>query len=141
MSLTTAGARVLVVDDHRDTLDVVGHILRGQGCRVDTADGCAGAEAMLEAGNYDVLLVDVVLPDGDGLDLVRRHPAIPAIAATACAFDQDRRASAEAGCLAHLSKPFTCQGLIDAVRLALTAQSPSAAPPPAPAPGPGPGVR
>lgn len=112
------GARVLVVDDHRDTLEVVQRILRRAGYHVDVADTCAAATTLLDAGDYDVLLADVVLPDGDGLDLVRRHPAVPAIAATACAYEVDVRASTAAGCVQHLAKPYDCTKLVEAVRRA-----------------------
>ena len=69
----------------------------------------AEATRAAEAGAFDVLISDIGLPDGTGLDVIgqiRSHqPQLPAIALTGLGMEQDIRNSEEAGFTAHLTKP------------------------------------
>ena len=71
--MTTAGARVLVVDDDASITKIYDEVLTGTGYTVVTAGSCAGAMAQMDSigGDAQVLVVDLGLPDGDGADFVR----------------------------------------------------------------------
>jgi PAS domain S-box-containing protein len=72
-----AGLRVLLIEDEDGVRDLANRVLRGQGCTVLAASTCTEAEThwRKEGGGFDVVLSDVVLPDGNGLDLVDRWRA------------------------------------------------------------------
>ncbi len=71
------GGRVLVVDDDAAIRTVVREALRRQGHVVETASSVAEQKAAIEAFAPQVLITDVVLPDGDGLDVVPELVASP----------------------------------------------------------------
>ena len=80
------------------------------------------ARAVLETAAVDVVLLDVHLPDGLGLDLATelhtggvRRPAV--VALTASVLPIDEQSALDAGCDAFLAKPFSARGLVEAVRL------------------------
>ena len=66
-------ARVLLVEDDRSIAAVIGEALREEGHDVTTCAELARRDALLEAGRYDVMLTDVVLADGDGLEGMEAH--------------------------------------------------------------------
>lgn len=66
-----SGARVLVVEDDARLHEMVEELLRGEGYRLSFAATAAQARAHLHAGAFDVLLVDLGLPDANGIDLIR----------------------------------------------------------------------
>jgi CheY-like chemotaxis protein len=70
-------ARVLVVDDHALNLKLLQHVLEYEGHEVIAADSVAAAERALAAGKPALIVLDLQLPDGDGLDLARRLKATP----------------------------------------------------------------
>ena len=114
--------RVLIVDDEADVREVMRRLLLPHVAQVDVAADAAAAEAMAAAG-YDVLLVDVILPDMDGATLIRRLRArgvrarIVAMSGggPACS-GLEALARAEAlGADALLFKPFGVERLLDAV--------------------------
>jgi CheY-like chemotaxis protein len=107
---------VLVVDDHQDTRDVVARLLRMLGHRAFTAGSCAEARAMAGAyrpladgaGPLDVVLGDIDLPDGDGLELLRELRTLlqcHAIALTGHGLPGDLERSRAHGVERHLVKP------------------------------------
>ncbi len=101
--------RILLVEDEPATLRLLARLLRRIGHEVTTADTIGGGTAALDAGPLDLLISDIGLPDGSGLDLIRRAVArlgpIPAIALTGYGMEEDVRRSREAGFTAHLTKP------------------------------------
>jgi PAS domain S-box-containing protein len=119
--------RVLVVDDVAMNRDIAGAFLRGAGHEVDFADGgFAGVERAGEA-DYDVILMDVRMPDLDGLDATRRirslagaRGRVPIVALTAQAFADQVAACRLAGMDVHLGKPFTRKSLEDALSRAVS---------------------
>ncbi len=131
--LSLDGARVLVVDDDDAGRDVVTMHLEARAARVVGAASAAEALQILERQQFDVLLVDIAMPEHDGYELIRtiramQRPdiaAIPAAALTAFARDEDRRRSLESGFQLHLSKPIEARSLIEAVA-ALRSQNLSA---------------
>jgi CheY-like chemotaxis protein len=109
-SLTPSSCRVLLVEDHLDTAMLMRRVLARRGYEVVVATTLAEAhEALQITSSFDLLLSDLTLPDGSGLDLARdvsTHPGtLPAIALSGHATTDDVRASIEAGFFAHLTKP------------------------------------
>ena len=100
--------RILLVEDHRDTQRTLSRLLTHFGHEVLTAGNKRGALELLDAGNIDVLLCDVGLPDGTGYEVVseaKRKQPIKAIAITGFGTEEDLRRSNEAGFDSHLVKP------------------------------------
>ena len=64
-------ARLLLIDDDTRLTAMVGDYLRGAGFEVDVAGSLAAGREKLTSGAYDALVLDLMLPDGDGLDLCR----------------------------------------------------------------------
>ncbi|HVF56348.1 MAG TPA: ATP-binding protein [Pyrinomonadaceae bacterium] len=107
------GMRVLVVDDERDTLDLIELILRQNGAEVTSVTSAGAAVAALAEVKPDVLLSDIGMPGEDGYSLLRRVRALgpelggrtPAIALTAYAGEPDRVLAFAAGFQLHVPKP------------------------------------
>jgi DNA-binding response OmpR family regulator len=114
---------VLLVEDDPIICEVVRELLDLAGYSVEWAtDGAAGLER-LAAGGVDLVLLDLMLPDVDGLELCRRVRAteddvyLPIIMLTAAAGQGQRHAGFEAGADDYLTKPFEAAELIDRVRV------------------------
>jgi CheY-like chemotaxis protein len=114
------GVRVLVVDDHADSRELVRTILEDRGAEVQAA-GCAReALAILGTAWVDVLLTDIGLPNASGYDLIRDVRALerehggelPVIALTAYAGADDRERALTAGFVSHVAKPFALDDLV-----------------------------
>jgi PAS domain S-box-containing protein len=103
--------RVLVVEDNRDSAEMLRLVLELDGHEVDVARDAAGGIARTRAFLPDVVLCDIGLPDRDGYELAREIRAIPELAGvrlvalTGHALPEDQRRAAEAGFDAHLGKP------------------------------------
>ena len=108
--------RILLVDDHGDTLRVLSRMVRGLGHAVTTAESVATALDASAAGPFDLLVSDVGLPDGSGVDLMRRLRPMPGIALTGYGMDSDIEECREAGFVAHLTKPVDFARLEEAIR-------------------------
>jgi signal transduction histidine kinase/ActR/RegA family two-component response regulator len=114
------GLRVLLVEDERDSRDIVARMLREYGMHVRTADSAQAALEMLDAEAPDVLISDIGMPHEDGYTLIRkvrqhrreRIVRLPAIALTALARPEDRARAIDAGYHTHIAKP------VDPARLA-----------------------
>ena len=133
-------ARVLVIDDEPVMLDSCRHVLERHGLGVDTeADPFVGRERAL-AGEYDLILLDMRLPDLDGLDIlasVREHRSdIEVIIMTGYATVETAVRAVKLGAFDYVAKPFTPDELRSRVNCALEylAERRAAAQPPGPAP-------
>ena len=101
--------RILLVEDEPATLRLMARLLKGLGHEVQTAATVASAIEEVEGGEFDLTVSDIGLPDGTGLELMRRIVAlrgpIPSIALTGYGVEDDIVRSREAGFTAHLTKP------------------------------------
>jgi signal transduction histidine kinase len=115
-----AGMEVLLVEDNRDTLDMLQQALEGVGAVVEAHDNAVDGLAAAQRRHFDVLVTDIGMPDHDGfwlLEQVRgRQPTIKALAVTAFASAEDRARSLAAGFQRHLAKPMHTEQLIAALR-------------------------
>jgi PAS domain S-box-containing protein len=118
--------RVLLVEDHGDTAMMLRLVLEGAGHSIETAGDVATALAAATSRHFDLLVSDVGLPDGSGLDLIRelraRGSTVPAIAVSGYGHERDVQRSRAAGFRAHLVKPVDADRLLEAV--ARTARRP-----------------
>lgn len=114
--------RVLMVDDHYDTSLVLRTLLERRGLQTHVAHTVRDALDYAREHEFDVLVSDIGLPDGTGLDLIRELKEkngdghFHAIAMSGYGTEQDIRKSHEAGFDNHLIKPFDFQLLYDAIR-------------------------
>ena len=119
----SGGGAILVADDDAAIRTVVAQALKREGHRVTTAASLAELERALGAGLPDVLVTDVVLPDGNGLDLVGRlleqHPELPVIVFSARNTLATAVRATEVGAFDYLPKPFDLNVLAQAVDSAL----------------------
>jgi CheY-like chemotaxis protein len=100
--------RILLVEDHGDTLQAVSRLLTHFGHEISVADGAAAALKIIDSKEFDVVLSDIGLPDGNGYDLIseaKRRRSIKAVALTGFGTDEDIRRGKEAGFDFHLVKP------------------------------------
>jgi DNA-binding response OmpR family regulator len=106
---------VLCVEDEGDLRLVTGRYLAARGYDVLEADGSATARRRLAGGTVDVVILDLGLPDGDGLDLlreVRRDGDVGVIIVTGRAEEPDRVLGLELGADDYLVKPFSQRELV-----------------------------
>jgi CheY-like chemotaxis protein len=119
---------VLVVDDHRDTLNLMARLFRMQGYSVVTAASVGEAIHTVRSARPDVAMLDIHLPDGDGCDLLQtlRQLAGPigAVAVTGCAMHRDIQRIHAAGFDAHVIKPVQLHELIAALAKACALRHP-----------------
>ena len=100
--------QILLVEDHADTARVLSRILRNAGFDVSHAATIAEARNLAAGRRFDLLISDLGLPDGSGLDLMkqfREGHAMKGIALSGFGTDEDVAASAAVGFSAHLTKP------------------------------------
>jgi CheY-like chemotaxis protein len=100
--------RILVVEDHVDTLKVLARLLNHFGHDISIADSRKSALQCLQSGKFDVLVSDIALPDGSGYEVVaeaKQQQPVKAVALTAFDGAEDVRLGREAGFDFYLSKP------------------------------------
>jgi two-component system alkaline phosphatase synthesis response regulator PhoP len=121
----TVARKILVIEDERDILDLVRHYLEKEGFRTRTAaDGAAGLTAARQE-RPDLIVLDLMLPGMDGLDLckkLRSDPATaltPVIMLTAKVDETDRIVGLELGADDYLTKPFSPKELVARVKALL----------------------
>ncbi len=115
-------ARLLVIEDNERLAALIAEGLAGLGYRSDIAHSLADADAALAVAAFDVLVLDLGLPDGDGLEWLRaRQPAgdPPALILTARGGLEDRVMGLDAGADDYLVKPFSVEELAARLRALL----------------------
>jgi PAS domain S-box-containing protein len=114
------GARILVVEDHDDTRELIRELLESYRAKVLTAPSAKEALGLLGTARVDLLVSDIGLPEMDGYELIKRVRAlpdraasrIPAVAVTAFARARDRTRALRAGYQAHIGKPVADEVLV-----------------------------
>ena len=124
-------ATVLVVDDNEDNVRIMTTILLGRGFEVRIARDGKAALASVQEQRPDLILLDVLMPGMDGmqvLDAIKANPrntAIPIVMVTAKTQDQDVLDGYRYGAEYYITKPFTSRQLLYAVNLVLGTDHPS----------------
>src|SRR6266851_6603453 len=123
MDPATAEARVLVVDDEPYITDLIAAALRYEGFHVDVAGNGRAALASAATGRHDLVILDVMLPDLDGLEVCRRLRAdglrVPIVFLTARDATEDKVAGLTIGGDDYVTKPFSLEELVARVRAVL----------------------
>ena len=107
----TARARILLVEDQIDTLEMLDVTFSSEGFKITTCSSAAQALEAVKQSTFDIIISDIAMPDCDGLELIRRLRLIPglervpAIALTGYASEKDATAALEAGFDIHICKP------------------------------------
>ncbi len=137
-----AGIRILVAEDVPTNQLIIRDLLESLGATIMLADnGQLAIEAFAgSSGQIDLILMDIQMPEMDGLEATRRiragsiRPDIPIIALTAHALENERQRARDAGMNGFLTKPIEPDQLLATIRRHADARSPQAAPAPATAP-------
>lgn len=115
--------RLLLIEDNARLAELIRQELAGRGFAVDWCDTIRNVEHAQRVIDYDLLLLDLGLPDGDGLDLVRamrrRHDTTPILILTARGGLDDRVTGLDAGADDYLCKPFQIPELVSRCRALL----------------------
>ncbi len=114
--------RVLVVEDDREIRAMMQSSLAVEGFEVQTAVSVSEASALLQHALPDVVVLDLGLPDGDGIELVRlvrKHHSLPILIVSARHQEAEKIKLLDAGADDYLSKPFSVAELLARIRVAL----------------------
>ena len=122
-SMSSTAQSILVVDDDPEIRKLLARYIESQGFRVLLAATCRELNDKLATHHVDLIVLDVMLPDGSGLDVCRdlraRRANVPIILLTALKEDVDRIIGLEIGADDYLGKPFNPRELIARVRAVL----------------------
>jgi CheY-like chemotaxis protein len=116
---------VLVVDDDEDNTVIASTILRTHGYEVRVAPSGVVALQILEAERIDLVLLDVMMPGMDGIEVLDRikanprHAGLPVILVTAKSQDEDVLTGYKCGADYYITKPFTSRQLLHGIGLVL----------------------
>jgi CheY-like chemotaxis protein len=122
---TAMSTTVLVVDDNEDNVQIMSAILLGRGFDVRIARDGKSALASIRQHLPDLILLDVMMPGMDGMEVLdhvkadTRSARIPVIMVTAKSQDQDLLAGYKYGADYYITKPFTSRQLLYAIDLVL----------------------
>jgi signal transduction histidine kinase len=116
------GMRVLVVDDEKDSREMLATIFADAGALVELVDSAGRALEAVGRTRFNIVVSDISMPGEDGWTLARRlHGVVPAVAVSALDSPDDQARSLEAGYVSHVGKPVRAEELIGLVwRLAQT---------------------
>jgi two-component system KDP operon response regulator KdpE len=120
--MTQAMHRILLIEDDAGIRGVLRALLETDGYRIVEADTAARAEIEARSHKPDLLLVDLGLPDGDGLNVIRRVRAwspVPIIVLSARTQEEQKIAALDAGADDYVTKPFSAPELLARVRAGL----------------------
>jgi DNA-binding NtrC family response regulator len=128
-------ANILVVDDELGIRDLLSEILNDEGHNVDLAENAAQARAARQRMRPDLVLLDIWMPDTDGVTLLKEWSTtglltMPVIMMSGHATIETAVEATKIGALSFLEKPITLQKLLKAVEAGLNRNAPPPAPPP-----------
>ncbi len=120
--------KILVVDDEEPIVDAISYNLKKEGLTVETAGDADECISRFLSGNPDLVILDVMLPSGNGLDLCRRlhrhNAALPVLLLTARAAEADCLRGFDAGADDYVVKPFSMRELMARVHSLLRRTTP-----------------
>jgi DNA-binding response OmpR family regulator len=122
--------RILLIDDDAALAGLLAEYLKPLGYELVAAGSVADGRRRLAAGSFDAVLLDVMLPDGDGLEVcreIRTRSNVPILMLTARGHDEDRIVGLELGADDYLPKPFNPRELLARLRAILRRRRPDAA--------------
>ncbi len=122
--------RLLVIDDDAELCQLVTRFLSREGFAIRWALGGSAGVELAQAGEYSLIILDVMLPDIDGFEVLRRirqQSRIPMLMLTARGDTRDRVRGLEMGADDYLPKPFDPAELVARIRAILRRSSPQAA--------------
>lgn len=114
--------RILIVEDDTQIRNFISYALKREGFPVLTAADAQGALSAAAAGPVDLMLLDLGLPDFDGMEVIkkiREWSEIPIIVVSARDQDMEKAAALDAGADDYLTKPFSATELMARIRVAL----------------------
>jgi len=121
--LSQPKCRILCVDDHKDTSEMLSMLLSQEDYGVNTAKSAQEALQLAASQEFDLYVLDKRLPDSDGLTLCQQlteiTPNVPCMFYSGDAYEIHRRQAIDAGAVAYVAKP-DIEGLIDNVRKVLS---------------------
>lgn len=122
----SSSGTILVVDDEADTVDLIRLTLETAGYEVQQALDGAAALQMLQTADYDVLLLDIMMPDMSGFDVLQQlrgsgDNVPPVVFLTARAQPEDRQTGEDLGAVGYLTKPAKRGELLDMIEKAIQA--------------------
>ena len=127
--MTSPAKTVLIVEDEADAAELFAEMMRVSGFRVRKTSSSTPALSMMTEEKPDIVLLDIMMPDVSGLDILRqmRHDPvlanIPVVVVSAKSMPADIRNGMEAGASTYLTKPVGFLELKEAVERALGSQS------------------
>jgi signal transduction histidine kinase/ActR/RegA family two-component response regulator len=135
LALRLDGAKVVVVDDQRDSCELLAALFEQCGAHVVQCANAPAALSTLLSSSVQLLVADIAMPDVDGYDLIRQvrqiDARLPAVAVTAYAYPQDRLKALAAGFTAYCSKPIDATHFLRIVRNVMLSSELSSPTPPA----------
>jgi DNA-binding NtrC family response regulator len=116
-------ARILIVDDDKDLLFLIGEYLRAYGFVTELASSVVQARDFLEISHFDAIVSDFSMPGESGLDLLDHvsfmYPGLPFIMMTGYRMTRLRKQAMKKGCSGFLLKPFEFKELLGAIEKAM----------------------
>ena len=118
-------SRILVVDDEPSITEFVSYALKKEGYETDVVDNGEDAFALASANNYDLFILDIMLPGMDGMEILknlRANPAtanVPVIMASAKGTEYDKVLGLDQGADDYLAKPFGMMEMVSRIRAVL----------------------
>jgi DNA-binding response OmpR family regulator len=117
--------RILVVEDDEDNLTIIRRLLQGANYEVAAVMSGGDALKLLQTETFDVILLDIMMPDISGLDVLQKIKAesatadLPVILVTARSSDDDLMSGYQYGADYYVTKPFTKKQLLYGINLVL----------------------
>jgi CheY-like chemotaxis protein len=118
--------RILIAEDEADLRDILSHLLSHYGYAIELAVDGQEALEKLAATRFDLMVVDLAMPNVDGLTVMRETRAraetqkMPILVLTACAFGPDQEKAIRAGCDVFVTKPFDPYQLLQKIEQLLS---------------------
>ena len=118
----TQPPHILIVDDHREIRDALVKYLERNGMRATSAANAVAMDAAMKVGQFDLIVLDVMMPGEDGLSVCRRlrtQTDVPILMLTALGDETDRIVGLEVGADDYLPKPFNPRELLARIKAIL----------------------